>query len=287
MLSVKNIGLLGYRVRARASTSWTSWGSRTRSPRVSSSTAVGRPGHEKDLPGEWVVARFTAPEALPRAALTPDSQRRVLDARAALQCGPLQHLLHAVEGPLGWQEVARNLRTAARLTAIRLPRTPLRRVSSCAARRRRRSVTRLVQLAPEPVATCAWTASAACRNPPPGRWSRGRAAGSGGGPAASRPGSLPEPTPVSAPPGERPPTARSMMAGRRQEGTHASEDAGEADRQADTDGPWRWMDRPPALRAARRAPPRPTGAAGWQDGVFAPLGRFFELGRWPGATGTT
>ena len=71
-----------------------------------------------------MVARFTAPEALPRAALTPDSQRRVVDARAALRCGPLPDLLQAVEGPLGWREVARNLRTAARLTAMRLPADP-------------------------------------------------------------------------------------------------------------------------------------------------------------------
>ena len=110
--------------RARASTSWTSWGSPTRITARLQLDSRGRPGHEKNLPGEWVVARFTAPEALPPAALTPDSQRRVLDARAALRCGPLQDVLHAVEGPLGWREVARNLRTAARLTAIRLPADP-------------------------------------------------------------------------------------------------------------------------------------------------------------------
>jgi arabinofuranosyltransferase len=123
VLSVKNIGLLGYAAGPRVHVVDQLGLADPIAARIRLDSR-GRPGHEKDLPGEWVVARFAAPEALPRSALTPESQRRVLDARAALECGPLRYLLPAVEGPLGWQEVARNLRAAAGLTAIRLPADP-------------------------------------------------------------------------------------------------------------------------------------------------------------------
>jgi arabinofuranosyltransferase len=84
----------------------------------------GRPGHEKDLPGEWVVARFAAPDVLPPGLLTPESARRVRDAEAALRCGLLPELLRAVEAPLDGEGFARNVFVAWRLTALRVPADP-------------------------------------------------------------------------------------------------------------------------------------------------------------------
>jgi arabinofuranosyltransferase len=84
----------------------------------------GRPGHEKDLPAEWVVARFAAPDVLPRGSLTPEAERRVRDADAALRCGLLPELLRAVDAPLDGEGFARNVLVAWRLTALRVPADP-------------------------------------------------------------------------------------------------------------------------------------------------------------------
>ena len=89
VFSVKNIGLLGYAAGPRVHIVDQLGLADPIAARIKLDSR-GRPGHEKDLPGEWVVARFTAPEALPRAALTPDSQRRVrgCSGRAAVRPAP-------------------------------------------------------------------------------------------------------------------------------------------------------------------------------------------------------
>jgi arabinofuranosyltransferase len=69
----------------------------------------GRPGHEKRLPGEWVLARYTRAEDPAVAA-----------ARRALDCGQLRELILATSGPLGISEVFRNIVQAPRLTTLRL-----------------------------------------------------------------------------------------------------------------------------------------------------------------------
>jgi arabinofuranosyltransferase len=79
----------------------------------------GRPGHEKDLPDEWVVARF-ARIAETGANLEP----KVRDARDALRCGDLAELVQAVQAPLSPARFARNIALAFRLSALRIARDP-------------------------------------------------------------------------------------------------------------------------------------------------------------------
>lgn len=83
----------------------------------------GRPGHEKDLPDAWVVARFAAPEALTPALLETASEVRA--ARAALGCGDLALLLQAIQAPLTPPRFVQNVRLAWRLTTFRLPAGPV------------------------------------------------------------------------------------------------------------------------------------------------------------------
>ena len=76
----------------------------------------GRPGHEKELPDAWAVARFGAPGA--------EEERDADAAREALACGDLARLLGAVTGPLDGGRFGANLRAAVRLTALRFPADP-------------------------------------------------------------------------------------------------------------------------------------------------------------------
>ena len=122
VVTVKNIGLLGYAAGPRVHVV----------DRLGLADPIaarlrlerrGRPGHEKELADEWVAARFGAPPT-PDAAPSPDVVRRVSAARAALRCGPLAELLHAVEDPLVGGRFARNLVVAAHLTTFRLAANP-------------------------------------------------------------------------------------------------------------------------------------------------------------------
>jgi arabinofuranosyltransferase len=76
----------------------------------------GRPGHEKELPDVWAVARFGAPG--------PEDEPAAAAARAALACGDLGALLAAVTAPLDGGRFRENVRDAPRLTALRLPADP-------------------------------------------------------------------------------------------------------------------------------------------------------------------
>ncbi len=77
----------------------------------------GRPGHEKTLPDVWLLARFTA-EGVP---LPPGGD----DARAALACGDLATLQRAITAPLTLGRFVHNMALAPRLTALRIPASPL------------------------------------------------------------------------------------------------------------------------------------------------------------------
>jgi arabinofuranosyltransferase len=81
--------------------------------------ARSRPGHEKALIQEWMVARLfdaTAPGALKSAEID--------DAAAALGCGDLAELRRAIEDPLTVGRFLRNLAAAPRLTRLRIPADP-------------------------------------------------------------------------------------------------------------------------------------------------------------------
>jgi arabinofuranosyltransferase len=78
---------------------------------------VGRPGHEKETDYGWIVALFSNPTS---DLTNPD----VAAARAALGCGALRDLLHAVEDPLTPGRFLRNVELAGELTALRVPAVP-------------------------------------------------------------------------------------------------------------------------------------------------------------------
>lgn len=79
--------------------------------------ARGRPGHEKSLPAEWVIARYAAAGGETDRRVEPAA---VLVARRALACGDLRELEEAVQGPLTVSRFLDNLRRAWRLTTLRV-----------------------------------------------------------------------------------------------------------------------------------------------------------------------
>jgi arabinofuranosyltransferase len=86
----------------------------------------GRPGHERLLGEEWLIARFAAP-----AAGDPEPVRR---GRAALGCGRLRDLLRAIESPLSADRFLRNLTAAWSLDRLSIPANPLEAAATlCAA----------------------------------------------------------------------------------------------------------------------------------------------------------
>jgi arabinofuranosyltransferase len=88
-----------------------------------------RPGHEKELPGAWAIARFSHP-----AEAGADSPE-VVAAREALACAPLAELLRAVEEPLTVSRFLRNVRLSWPLTRLRIAADPFRaRRNLCAGR---------------------------------------------------------------------------------------------------------------------------------------------------------
>lgn len=81
-------------------------------------TKRDRPGHEKLLPTVWVVARFGDPGAA--AARFPS----VREAAAALRCGELARLLHAVSDSLTLSTFLANARDAWIFHRLRIPADP-------------------------------------------------------------------------------------------------------------------------------------------------------------------
>jgi arabinofuranosyltransferase len=84
-----------------------------------------RPGHDKFLPTEWLVARFGAPgtEALSGSA---KSTRWVRAAKRALACAPTRHLLGAVTAPLTAGRFLSNIGDSFGLTSLRFSPDPER-----------------------------------------------------------------------------------------------------------------------------------------------------------------
>jgi arabinofuranosyltransferase len=77
-----------------------------------------RPGHEKQLPLPWVLARFANPATVP-----PDPE--VAAARAALECGDLARVLEAVTAPLTAARFLDNLGVAVETRTLRIPDEPV------------------------------------------------------------------------------------------------------------------------------------------------------------------
>jgi arabinofuranosyltransferase len=76
----------------------------------------GRPGHEKVMNNEWMIARF--------ADLGAVEDSRVLAAARALSCGDLQELSHSVRGPLTLTRFATNVFIAWKSKEMRIPTEP-------------------------------------------------------------------------------------------------------------------------------------------------------------------
>jgi len=77
---------------------------------------VGRPGHEKFLSWDWILARFAHPAA--------DDGPVVGQAREALECGDLEELVDAVAEPLTPGRFLRNLVGSFERTRMRVPADP-------------------------------------------------------------------------------------------------------------------------------------------------------------------
>ncbi len=94
-------------------------GARLRLPRE----RRARPGHEKTLRAEWVLARFAAPTS-PAGARSLDSDPKVRAARQALGCPPLRELLEATSAPLGPERFLANVGYAIRERSLRFASDP-------------------------------------------------------------------------------------------------------------------------------------------------------------------
>src|SRR5262249_32021980 len=75
----------------------------------------GRPGHEKLLPNQWIIARWS--DAVPPDPLGAE----VTAARHALSCGPLRDVVESTTAPMSSALFLRNALRAARLTNVRIP----------------------------------------------------------------------------------------------------------------------------------------------------------------------
>ncbi len=78
--------------------------------------ARDRPGHEKNLPPVWILARYAAPQS-------SDSEE-LRAARHALGCGDLAEMLSAVEEPLTVSRWVRNFTGSAARTRLVVPADP-------------------------------------------------------------------------------------------------------------------------------------------------------------------
>lgn len=77
-------------------------------------TERGMPGHEKDMPKIWLVARWSA----------SDPNQDGVRARRALGCGDLARLDRAVRSPLTFKRFVSNLLDSPRLTTLVVPPDP-------------------------------------------------------------------------------------------------------------------------------------------------------------------
>jgi arabinofuranosyltransferase len=75
----------------------------------------GKPGHEKDLPTAWYLARFSTPNP---------GDAGQMSAAHALSCPPLHNLLQAVDAPLTPSRLLSNFVHAAGYTKLRIPADP-------------------------------------------------------------------------------------------------------------------------------------------------------------------
>lgn len=83
--------------------------------------ARGRPGHERALGAEWLVARFLPSDAsVPAAGPAP----QVAAARMAIGCEPLRGYLHAITAPLSLDEVLANVERSVGYTRMTFSATP-------------------------------------------------------------------------------------------------------------------------------------------------------------------
>lgn len=82
-----------------------------------------RPGHEKYLPTEWIVARFAPPgrTSFPGVVLRPE---KVVAARRALGCPRIRRIFEAISTPLDLGRFASNIRASFELTTDRFPAEP-------------------------------------------------------------------------------------------------------------------------------------------------------------------
>lgn len=77
---------------------------------------TGRPGHEKQMPIVWPIARFTAPRET--------DSKQLADARAVLECEPVRELLDAVTEPMSPSRFWRNIWLAPKLHRLRIDPDP-------------------------------------------------------------------------------------------------------------------------------------------------------------------
>jgi arabinofuranosyltransferase len=80
-------------------------------------TARARPGHEKELPSTWVLARYARPDAA-------EDDPAVRAARRSLGCGQLRELHEAITHPLTPDRFLDNIALAFPLTGLRIPAAP-------------------------------------------------------------------------------------------------------------------------------------------------------------------
>lgn len=74
----------------------------------------GRPGHEKDMPIEWVLARVD----------NQSKDLKVRYAKKAMECGELKEYLEAIKEELNLKKFLRNILVAIKTMQMRIPVDP-------------------------------------------------------------------------------------------------------------------------------------------------------------------
>jgi arabinofuranosyltransferase len=80
-----------------------------------------RPGHEKDLPDDWVLARFGPTGLASQTSAAVDAAHRALTCPAS----DLAMLLDAITQPLTWPRFWQNVALSSRLTQLRFSADPV------------------------------------------------------------------------------------------------------------------------------------------------------------------